>query len=312
MRVFEVTSQPINEGPNDPYIFKAVFMAGGPGSGKSYVAGKLLGGYPGLKMLNSDDVYEIFMKKAGMELDPASIFSPQGQEIRNRAKQTSATQDDLYKLGRLGMVIDGTGKDADKIATLKARLDALGYDTMMIYVNTSLDVAQERNRQRLRSLDPKEVEKMWSAVQNNIGRFQRMFGNDMIIFDSTEGFEADPDQVKNAQTKIREFLSSPVSKKQAKDWIANADKTQANFGSKSPDEKKAAIAATRKPEPNTNQEPKQESITEAQFDEAAGEKDACYHKVKSRYKVWPSAYASGALVKCRKVGAKNWGNKSKD
>ena len=52
-------------------------------------------------------------------------------------------------------------------------------------------------------------------------------------------------------------------------------------------------------------------ITEAQFDEAAGEKDACYRKVKARYDVWPSAYASGALVKCRKVGAKNWGNKSK-
>lgn len=41
-------------------------------------------------------------------------------------------------------------------------------------------------------------------------------------------------------------------------------------------------------------------------------KDACYHKVKSRYRVWPSAYASGALVKCRKVGAKNWGNKKKN
>ena len=52
-------------------------------------------------------------------------------------------------------------------------------------------------------------------------------------------------------------------------------------------------------------------ITEEQFDEAAGKKDACYHKVKARYDVWPSAYASGALVKCRKVGAKNWGNKSK-
>ena len=52
-------------------------------------------------------------------------------------------------------------------------------------------------------------------------------------------------------------------------------------------------------------------LTEAQFDEAAGEKDACYHKVKARYDVWPSAYASGALVKCREVGAKNWGNKSK-
>ena len=52
-------------------------------------------------------------------------------------------------------------------------------------------------------------------------------------------------------------------------------------------------------------------ITEAQFDEAAGEKDACYRKVKSRYKVWPSAYASGALVQCRKKGASNWGNSKK-
>ena len=52
-------------------------------------------------------------------------------------------------------------------------------------------------------------------------------------------------------------------------------------------------------------------MTEAEFDEAAGKKDACYYKVKSRYKVWPSAYASGALVQCRKKGAKNWGNKSK-
>jgi len=52
-------------------------------------------------------------------------------------------------------------------------------------------------------------------------------------------------------------------------------------------------------------------MTEAEFDEAAGEKDACYHKVKARYKVWPSAYASGALVQCRKKGAKNWGNSKK-
>ncbi|HCL96775.1 MAG TPA: hypothetical protein DHW77_03325, partial [Verrucomicrobiales bacterium] len=54
-----------------------------------------------------------------------------------------------------------------------------------------------------------------------------------------------------------------------------------------------------------------EMMTEAQFDEAAGEKDACYRKVKARYKVWPSAYASGALTKCRKVGAANWGNSKK-
>ena len=54
-----------------------------------------------------------------------------------------------------------------------------------------------------------------------------------------------------------------------------------------------------------------QAITEEEFDVLAEKKDACYHKVKSRYKVWPSAYASGALVKCRKVGAANWGNSKK-
>ena len=54
------------------------------------------------------------------------------------------------------------------------------------------------------------------------------------------------------------------------------------------------------------------SITEEQFDEAAGKKDKCYYKVKARYDVWPSAYASGALVKCRKVGAANWGKSKKE
>ena len=57
---------------------------------------------------------------------------------------------------------------------------------------------------------------------------------------------------------------------------------------------------------------KKEDVTEAKDKKGkgSGTKDACYHKVKSRYSVWPSAYASGALVKCRKVGAANWGNKS--
>jgi len=60
-----------------------------------------------------------------------------------------------------------------------------------------------------------------------------------------------------------------------------------------------------------DKETESQMISEEQFEEAAGEKDACYHKVKSRYKVWPSAYASGALVKCRKVGASNWGKSKK-
>ena len=77
------------------------------------------------------------------------------------------------------------------------------------------------------------------------------------------------------------------------------------------DKNKPKEPEVKKIEPKQLELFKEEALTEEQFDEKAGEKDACYRKVKSRYKVWPSAYASGALVQCRKVGAANWGNKSK-
>jgi len=78
------------------------------------------------------------------------------------------------------------------------------------------------------------------------------------------------------------------------------------------DEEQAAFRRKNKKDPNPNRKGKAINVaTEETVLEKAGEKDACYHKVKSRYSVWPSAYASGALVKCRKVGAANWGNKTK-
>jgi len=83
-------------------------------------------------------------------------------------------------------------------------------------------------------------------------------------------------------------------------------------------EEDAAFRRKNKQDPNPDRKGKainvkteSTEVTMISIDEKAGTKDACYHKVKARYSVWPSAYASGALVKCRKVGAKNWGNKSK-
>ena len=72
--------------------------------------------------------------------------------------------------------------------------------------------------------------------------------------------------------------------------------------------------AAKKVVPNKNYKEEAEVVTEVKDKKGkgSGTKDACYHKVKSRYSVWPSAYASGALVKCRKVGAANWGNSTKE
>jgi hypothetical protein len=79
----------------------------------------------------------------------------------------------------------------------------------------------------------------------------------------------------------------------------------------SKEERNKRSAKKRREDPNPNRSGAAKIVTKEEYiQEKKGEKDACYHKVKSRYKIWPSAYASGALVKCRKVGADNWGTKS--
>ena len=221
MRIEEIIS--LEEGPNDPHIFKAVFMAGGPGSGKSFVASKLLVG-TGLKTVNSDDIFEYLMKKQDMPLDPETIGSPEGQAVRNKAKAMAKGKEHVLIDGRIGLIIDGTGKDVDKVRKASTKLEELGYDTMMLFVNTSEEVAQERNLQRPRSIPAEMVTKMWRQVQDNLMKFQQIFGAaNFHVVDNSGGLE-DPDRAENIKTvekAIDKFLVTPPSKRQAKAWLAN-------------------------------------------------------------------------------------------
>ena len=215
------TYQQIQEGVYDPNIFKAVFLAGGPGSGKSFVVRTTTGGL-GLKIVNSDDIYEKDLEKAGLDAgNPEDIFSDEGQDIRVRSKEKTAKRQSLWVDGRLGIIIDGTGKDVGKISRQKQLLDQIGYDCYMIFVNTSLDIAQERNMKRKRKLQPKAVEAMWNAVQRNIGGFQRVFGTkNFIIVDNNEDI-SDGDLFAECTKRIRGLVKGKVTKPQAKRWIAN-------------------------------------------------------------------------------------------
>jgi dephospho-CoA kinase/Zn-dependent peptidase ImmA (M78 family) len=213
----------LDEGVNDPHIFKAVFLAGGPGSGKSFVSKNILGG-TGLKTMNSDDVYEILMKKQDLALDPDTIASPQGQEIRDKAKLMTKKRSVNWIDGRLGLLIDGTGKDVAKYQKQAEFLRMLGYDVAMIFVNTSEEVAQQRNRQRARSLKPEMVSAMWNDVQQNLMKFQQIFGAGRFhIIDNSGGLE-DLDRQKNfdkVYNETQRFLNTPPSKPAAKKWIQN-------------------------------------------------------------------------------------------
>tara|TARA_B100000035_G_scaffold274984_1_gene251720 strand:+ start:2777 stop:3442 length:666 start_codon:yes stop_codon:yes gene_type:complete len=211
------TFNELQEGVYDPNIFKAIFLAGGPGSGKSYVVRRTTGGL-GMKIVNSDDIYEKMLKDAGLEATPEDIFSDKGQEIRVRAKATTKRMQGNFLDGRLGLIIDGTGKDYDKIAKQVQGLKSLGYECYMIFVNTSLDTAQERNRMRSRTLPEKQVEVMWKGVQKNIGKFQSLFGsNGMIIVDNNDAGE---DVFNKVWKRCMMLVKKKVTNHIAKSWIS--------------------------------------------------------------------------------------------
>ena len=107
-----ITLKQLQEGLYDPNIFKAFFMAGGPGSGKSYVVRKSTGG-TGLKIVNSDEAFERLLKQAGLSLKmPDDELIPR-DKVRDKAKVLTDKRRINYVEGRLGLVIDGTGKDYD-------------------------------------------------------------------------------------------------------------------------------------------------------------------------------------------------------
>ena len=208
----------IEEGVDDPAIFKAIFLAGGPGSGKSFTVGKTGLTALGFKVVNSDDKFEIALKKADLEPTPKNIYSPKGQKLRSRSKELTAKQQDHYINGRLGLVIDGTGKDYAKIKKQSELLKTIGYDIAMIFVNTDLDTAQFRNNKRSRSLPDDQVKKMWQEVQNNLGKFQSMFGSNFVIIDNSDGSNIEK-ATTSAYKKMAKFAKEAPKNNIARSWI---------------------------------------------------------------------------------------------
>ena len=209
------TYRELKEGLQDPHIFKAFFLAGGPGSGKSYVVGYSTGG-TGLRVVNPDPMFEKLLDQAGLDKKmPPEEHVPREKQ-RARAKELTAAQRRNYIMGRIGMVIDGTGKDYDKIRTDKAKLEQLGYDTHMIFVNTSLDVALARNADRPRSVPEDTAIMSWKKVQGNIGQFQQLFKGNFVIVDNNKK----DDKIEAMTFKaVKRLLNKKVKNRRAYEWV---------------------------------------------------------------------------------------------
>jgi len=211
----------LTEGVYDPSIFKAIFLAGGPGSGKSFVARKTTSGM-GLKLVNSDTIFEKMAKDNKIDLTNMNIGGAKELKrntIRNRAKDITLKQMNHYVNSRLGMVIDGTGRRYEKILKQKNMMESFGYDTYMIFVNSSLEVAHQRNKKRDRTVPDDIVTDSWQAVQNNMGKFQSLFGSDKFKIVDNSKYIDDKHIFSEVWKEVMKFTKKPPQNKIAKEWI---------------------------------------------------------------------------------------------
>ena len=209
------TFDELQEGVYDPNIFKAFFLAGGPGSGKSYVVRQTTGG-TGLKVVNSDNAFEKLLRGANLSLKMPEDEADARTPVRDRAKEITKKQKANYLEGRLGLVVDGTGHQFEKIVRQSNDLRQLGYDTHMIFVNTSLDVALTRNAKRARSVPDSIVIKSWKEVQVNIGKFNNHFKQNLIIVDNNK---PDEDIIQAVYKRIQGLLKKKITNTRARAWI---------------------------------------------------------------------------------------------
>ena len=209
----------ITEGVYDPNIFKAFFLAGGPGSGKSWVSERTLSGM-GLKVINSDNAFASALNKEKMSLNMATQDAKEiarRDEIRTKAKARTGVQLKLALEGRLGLILDSTARDVARIESEANTMRHIGYDVHMVFVNTSLEVALKRNQMRARKLPDAVVISSHKQIQQNIGKLQNLFGtSNFIIVDNNKPAEDVNPKVYKA---IRRMVTRKPTSYQAVSWI---------------------------------------------------------------------------------------------
>ena len=204
-------SENVNEGVNDKHIFKAIFTAGGPGSGKTTISKKLLS-HKGFKEVNVDRFIEFLASKNDLDLKNMDSWD---RNVKSKAHSLNKSQLDLYIDGRLPLIIDGTGRNYDKIITLSNDLKKLGYETGLLFVNTDMETAIERNSKRSCTVANDVVETIWRQTQANLGRFQNYFGNNLFIVDSSNT-KLD---LNGVAKRIDSFINSASKSPAATKWM---------------------------------------------------------------------------------------------
>jgi predicted ABC-type ATPase len=158
------------------------------------------------------------MTKHNLDFKMPDAEQDQRNQVRDRAKQVTASKIALSVHGRLGIVIDGTGDNFDKVIRMKAKFDELGYNNFVVIVNTDFEVARHRNQLRTRTVPDDVISKKWHAAHNNMGKFANAF-EDAAVIDNSGDDKTTQEQIATTYKKIVKFTNQPPTKNPARQWI---------------------------------------------------------------------------------------------
>jgi adenylate kinase len=214
----------LNESVYDKLKFKAVFLAGGPGSGKSFVLGKAFpeatvstdeGGnemYQGggkWKVINSDHLFTRSLLQVDLPLDIAqkddSVMFGLQQNVRDVAKQKLALRNLPWLNSMLPIILDGTCKNAEETLKIKEKLESIGYDVYMLFVDTAEEVASKRNASRKRKVPDDFVRKVNNQVRANKPVFEKAFGDNFFYVDNSTDWKQNPEGMQQFVSSLQKF-----------------------------------------------------------------------------------------------------------
>jgi len=213
------------EGIHDKWIFKAIFLVGGPGSGKNFFQKKMLYSF---RNLDPDKIREFLYKKRKIPMDHAKQTGEQKRQrfgdIDKAAYEKTKAIRKTTLAGRLPVVMNRTGQNYEATKKMKDQLESLGYEVKMIFVRTDLEKAQERNLKRKRKLEPKMVKKIHGNVDKNIEKFRALFGHSFYIVDNTKHHEETKFEWGMVWRKIAKWMDWPVNNDAAIEWKEKQEK----------------------------------------------------------------------------------------
>jgi len=160
----------------------------------------------GLKQVNMDSIFKHLMTRKNLSWKMPPEEEPEREKQRQRSKELVAKQQQSYTDSGLGLLIDSTGRILGTVRRIKDELEDKGYKTTMIFVNTDLETALRRNRERERTLPDKLIHQNYDVIEQRLGEYQRMFNDVHLINNSDSAQEQLPEQLEQVEKNIRKFL----------------------------------------------------------------------------------------------------------